>query len=116
MSSSIMNQVRTRTALPSSPPELPRARRSSWSWLGPLFVRGWLTVPRRARHDVARSAYLGLLWVLGLTAWQATVGWNRAATLGDTSRFGLLLFEILVLYVQLPLLLFFAALSAASAV
>ena len=65
---------------------------------------------------MARSAYLGLLWVLGLPAWQATVGWNRAATLGDTSRFGLLLFEILVLYVQLPLLLFFAALSAASAV
>ena len=84
--------------------------------LGPIFVREWLTVPRRARHYVTRSAYLGLLWVLALTTWQATVGWDRVATIGDTSRFGLLLFEILVLYVQLPLLLFFAALSAASAV
>ena len=51
--------------------------------LGPIFVREWLTVPRRARHYVLRSAYLGILWVLGLTAWQATVGWSQTATLGD---------------------------------
>jgi ABC-type Na+ efflux pump permease subunit len=75
-----------------------------------------LTVPRQARHYVLRSAYLGLLWVLGITAWQYTVGWETTATLGDTARFGLLLFQVLTLYVQLPLLLFFAALSAASAV
>jgi ABC-type Na+ efflux pump permease subunit len=62
-----------------------------------------------------RTVYLGLLWVLGLTAWQATVGWDRPATLGDTGRFGLLLFQVLT-YVQLTLLLFFAALSGASTV
>jgi hypothetical protein len=53
--------------------------------------------------------------VLGATAWQATVGFTREATLGEAARFGLLLFQIVV-YVQLLLLIFFAALSAASAV
>src|SRR5262249_55830235 len=50
-----------------------------------------------------------------LTAWQAVVGWDRPVTLGDAARFGLLLFQILT-YVQLTLLLFFAALSGASTV
>jgi ABC-type transport system involved in multi-copper enzyme maturation permease subunit len=63
-----------------------------------------------------RAAYLGGLWILGLTAWQATIGWNRTATLGDMARFNVLLFQLLTLKVQLPLLLFFAALSAASAI
>ncbi|HEV3263028.1 MAG TPA: ABC transporter permease subunit [Gemmataceae bacterium] len=83
--------------------------------LGPIFAREWLTVPRRASHYVVRSAYLGFLWVLGLTVWQAVVGWDRTATMGDNARFGLLLFQVLTL-VQLILIPFFAALSAASAV
>jgi ABC-type transport system involved in multi-copper enzyme maturation permease subunit len=56
------------------------------------------------------------MWILGVTAWQVIVGWNRSATLGDTARFGAVFFSILTLFVQLPLLLFFSALSAASAV
>src|SRR5262245_61040121 len=83
--------------------------------LGPIFVREWLTLPRRARHYVQRTLYLGLLWVLALTAWQATVGWNTPATLGDTARFGLLLFQVLS-WVQVVLLMFFAALSAAGTI
>jgi ABC-type transport system involved in multi-copper enzyme maturation permease subunit len=83
--------------------------------LGPIFVRESLTLPRRPRHYLVRAAYVGLLWVLGLTAWQVTVGWNQTATLGDNSRFGLLLFQVFT-SVQLVLLPFFAALSAASAV
>jgi ABC-type Na+ efflux pump permease subunit len=83
--------------------------------LGPIFVREWLTVPRRARHYVLRALYLGLLWVLALTTWQATVGWSHPATVGDTARFGLLVFQLFT-FVQLTLLLFFAALSAASAI
>jgi ABC-type transport system involved in multi-copper enzyme maturation permease subunit len=43
------------------------------------------------------------------------IGWNQTATLGDTARFGLRLFQIYGL-VQLILVSFFAALSAASAV
>jgi ABC-type transport system involved in multi-copper enzyme maturation permease subunit len=53
--------------------------------------------------------------VLGLTAWQAIVGWSQPATLGDNSRFGLLLFQIFTV-VQFAFLVFFAALSAASAI
>src|SRR5437868_15472987 len=83
--------------------------------LGPIFAREALTLPRRARHYAWRTVYFGLLWILGLTAWQAVVGWDRIATLGDTAHFGLLLFQILV-FVQLTLLLFFAALSGAGAV
>src|SRR6516225_2046306 len=83
--------------------------------LGPIFAREWLTLPRRPRHYLTRSIYLMLLWVLALTAWQITVGWEQAATLGDTARFGLFLFQVFV-YVQLALLLFFSALSAASTI
>ena len=83
--------------------------------LGPIFTRELTTVPRRGSHYGARVALLALLTILGITAWQATVGFARDATLGETARFGLLLFQIVV-YVQLLLLIFFAALSAASAV
>ena len=83
--------------------------------LGPIFVREWLTLPRRAGHYFTRSLYLGGLWVLLLTIWQTTVGWDFTATLGDFARFGVLSFQVLV-YVQLTLLLFFAALSAASTI
>jgi ABC-type transport system involved in multi-copper enzyme maturation permease subunit len=83
--------------------------------LGPIFAREWLTVPRRPRHYVVRAAYLGLLWVIGITAWQVTVGWNQTATLGDNARFSLMLFQVLAV-AQLGLLPFLAGLSAASAV
>ena len=83
--------------------------------LGPIFMRELATVPRRASHYAARAAILGLIGVLGATTWQATVGFARDATLGEAARFGLLLFQIVV-FVQLLLVLFFAALSAAGAV
>ena len=83
--------------------------------LGPIFLRELATVPRRASHYPSRLALVGLLTVLGVTAWQATVGFTRDATLGETARFGLLLFQIAA-YVLLVLLIFFSALSAASAV
>ena len=50
-----------------------------------------------------------------MTAWLATLGWTRSATLGETARFGPVLFQVLT-YVQLALFLFFAALACASAV
>ncbi len=83
--------------------------------LGPIFTRELVTVPRRAGHHPARVALVGLIGILGITTWQATVGFSRDASLGETASFGLLLFQI-VAYVQLLLTLFFAALSAASAV
>lgn len=83
--------------------------------LGPIFNREFLTVPRRERHHAFRLASLALLWVIGITAWQATVGFTKDAALGETARFGLLLFQV-ASFVQLTLLLFFSALSAASTV
>jgi ABC-type Na+ efflux pump permease subunit len=83
--------------------------------LGPIFAREFLTVPRRASHYGARAAALGLLWTLGVTAWLATGGLGAEPTLGQTARFGLLLFQIFT-FVLLTLVLFFAALSAAGAV
>src|SRR6516165_6606021 len=47
--------------------------------LGPIFVREGLTLPRRTGHYVARTVFLGFLWVLGLTLWQVTVGWDKPA-------------------------------------
>lgn len=83
--------------------------------LGPIFNREWLTLPRRDRHYFTRSLYLGGMWILLLTIWQTTVGWQIPATLGDLARFGLVSFRVLA-FVQLILLLFFSALSAASTI
>lgn len=94
----------------------PRApERDCCPMLGPIFAREALTLPRRTRHYLARGLFLGGLWILILTVWQTLIGWERPATLGDQARFGLLAFRILT-NVQLVLVLFFAALSAASAV
>jgi ABC-type transport system involved in multi-copper enzyme maturation permease subunit len=83
--------------------------------LGPIFAREFLTVPRRASHYTARAASLGLLWVVGVTAWLATNAFGRAPTLGESARFGLLVFQVFT-FVQLTLVLFSAPLSAATAV
>lgn len=83
--------------------------------LGPIFMRELVTVPRRSGHYAGRAALIGLLAILGITTWQATIGFARDATLGEAAAFGLLLFQI-VAFVQLLLTLFFAALSAAGAV
>jgi ABC-type transport system involved in multi-copper enzyme maturation permease subunit len=83
--------------------------------LGPIFAREFLTVPRRAAHYGGRAAALGLLWTLGVTAWLATGGVGGEPTLGQTARFGLLLFQLFTV-VALTLVAFFAALSAASTV
>lgn len=83
--------------------------------LGPIFNREALTVPRHVRHYRARVFYLGTLWVLALTAWQAAFGWGQLISQADLAYFGSQLFQILS-YSQLALVLFFAALIAAGAV
>jgi ABC-type Na+ efflux pump permease subunit len=83
--------------------------------LGPIFSREVLTLPRRGRHYVNRSIYLFILWVLALTAWQATFGAEDRVSGGDLAYFGQLLFQLLC-FLQLTLALFFSALLAASAV
>jgi ABC-type transport system involved in multi-copper enzyme maturation permease subunit len=82
---------------------------------GPLFSREILTSPRHLRHFVLRSGYVGALLVLMYTAGQATFGWQQVQSLGDTARFGHLLFQLFSM-VQLALVMFFAPLFAASRV
>jgi len=78
-------------------------------------MREVVTVPRRSGHYSGRAALIGLLTILGITTWQATIGFARDATLGEAAAFGLLLFQI-VAFVQLLLTVFFATMSAAGAV
>ena len=78
-------------------------------------MRELVTVPRREGHHLTRVAVVAMLLVLGITAWQASIGFQRTPLLGETARFGLLLFQIIT-YVELTLLLFFSALSAANTV
>ena len=83
--------------------------------LGPIFMRELTTVPRQASHYGTRAALLGLLTILGITSYQATIGFDRDPNLGEVARFGELIFQLTV-YVELVLLMFFSTLSAASAV
>ena len=83
--------------------------------LGPIFQRELSTIPRRPGHFGTRAATLTAIGILGATTWQATIGFDRDATLGETAAFGLLFFQILT-FVLLLFTLFFAALSAAGAV
>ena len=41
--------------------------------LGPIFNREWLILPRRSRHYLTRSAYLGALWILSIMPQTASV-------------------------------------------
>lgn len=82
---------------------------------GPIFTREATTAPRQLRHFLARAGYVAALFVLMYTADQAVFGWQQVRTIGDTARFGTLLFEIFSL-VQLPLVLFFALIFCAGSI
>src|ERR1700738_409205 len=82
---------------------------------GPIIAREVLTAPRPLRFYVARTSYVGLLFVLMWTAWQSLIGWREVHEFGVIARFGSLLFQFFVL-IQLTLILFFAPLAAATAV
>ena len=79
---------------------------------GPIFTREATTAPRQLRHFLVRAGYVAALFVLMYTADQAVFGWQQVRNIGDTARFGSLLFEIFSL-VQLPLVLFFAMILCA---
>ncbi|WP_435006296.1 ABC transporter permease subunit [Tundrisphaera lichenicola] len=82
---------------------------------GPIIAREVLTAPRPLRFYVARAAYVGLLFILMWTAWQSQVGLAEVSEIGIIAYFGHMLFRLFVLF-QLTLMLFFAPLSAATAV
>ena len=82
---------------------------------GPIIAREILTAPRPVRFYVARASYVGLLFILMWTAWQSQVGLTDVTEVGIIAYFGHLLFRLFALF-QLTLMLFFAPLSAATAV
>lgn len=84
-------------------------------FVGPVFTREAATAPRRPRLYIGRASYVGVLLVLMCTAWQVLAGTQEVRNLGDLARFGAIVFQILA-PLQLAVVMFFAALSAASAV
>ena len=83
--------------------------------IGPVFTREVVTVPRRMRLYVSRTAYVVTLGVLMWTAWLILAGTQNVENVGDLARFGATLFQILAA-LQITLAVFFSALLAASAV
>ncbi len=82
--------------------------------IGPVFAREAALTPRREKHYILRTVYVAALLVLICTAW-LVLGTNQVRGVGDMARFGANLFRVLAV-VQLPVMLFFSALTAASAV
>jgi ABC-type Na+ efflux pump permease subunit len=83
--------------------------------LGPVFTREATIAPRRPRFYAARAVYVLILLVLMGTAWLVLTGTQLIRDVGDMARFGGTVFQVMAT-LQLALAVFFAAVSAASAV
>jgi len=70
-------------------------------------------MPRRPRHFLLRTLYVTGLLLLMCTAWLTVTRAQIIFNVGDMARFGTVLFQILA-HVQFALVIFFAAMSAAS--
>jgi ABC-type transport system involved in multi-copper enzyme maturation permease subunit len=81
--------------------------------VGPIFFRELVTAPRRPQHYIHRTVYVAALLVLMATAWLLMTGTQVIRNVGDISRFGAALFQMLA-PLQLALLSFLGALTAAS--
>ncbi len=82
---------------------------------GPIIAREVLTAPRPVRFYILRAAFATGMFILMWTAWQSLVGWREVQQVGVLARFGSVLYLLFSL-LQLTFLLFFAPLSAATAV
>ncbi|MEZ6046348.1 MAG: hypothetical protein R3C11_12430 [Planctomycetaceae bacterium] len=80
---------------------------------GPIFAREARVAPRALKHFLIRTGYVAALFLLLYTASQTTFGWQDVRNIGEISRFGTLVFQILST-VQLSLVIFFALLFSAS--
>lgn len=81
--------------------------------VGPVFTREAVVAPRRVRHYLARTIWAVALLLLICTAWMILNGTQIIQNVGDMARFGSALFQILA-PLQLALILFLAAIQAAS--
>jgi ABC-type transport system involved in multi-copper enzyme maturation permease subunit len=83
--------------------------------LGPILTRQWLVAPRRPRFYLQRVVFVLVLFSLVCTTWALMAGVQSVRNLGDLSRFGSLVFQIVV-PIELTVAMFLAAVSAASSV
>lgn len=84
-------------------------------FVGPVFARELVTAPRSWRLFAVRAVYVAALFLLVCTTFLAFHFSQQRLTLGDYARYGTFLFQLLA-RLQLVVLTFFAALSAAAAV
>lgn len=82
---------------------------------GPILVREWMVAPRRLRFYAQRVVFVLVLFSLVCTAWALLAGIQQVRNLGDLSRFGGLVFQIVV-PLELIVALFLSAVAAASSV
>jgi ABC-type transport system involved in multi-copper enzyme maturation permease subunit len=82
-------------------------------FIGPIFSREAVVAPRRPRHFALRTIYGIALLVLICTAWLLLTNTQDIQNAGDMARFGSIMFQILA-PLQLALLMFLAAIQAAS--
>lgn len=82
---------------------------------GPVFARELITAPRRPWFYALRSVYASAILLFMCTAWLVLAGTQIIRNVGDMARFGGILFQLMA-PLQLGLILFFAALLAASAI
>lgn len=82
---------------------------------GPILAREWMVAPRRAKFYVQRVVFVLTLFSLVCTAWALMAGIQQVRNLGDLSRFGSLVFQIVV-PLELIVVMFLASVTAASSV
>lgn len=83
----------------------------------PIFIREALTSPRQLRHYLIRSGYVAAVFILIFTAGQTILGTQQiqTVTIGEFSRLGNLIFQIIA-FLQLLLVLFFTLLFSAGSI
>ncbi|HAC90774.1 MAG TPA: hypothetical protein DCF63_09090, partial [Planctomycetaceae bacterium] len=82
---------------------------------GPIFGRQWRVAPRRLRFYMQRVVFVLVLFSVLCTTWALMAGMQPVRDLGDFSRFGVLVFQI-VAPMELAILMFFSAVTCASSV
>jgi ABC-type transport system involved in multi-copper enzyme maturation permease subunit len=80
---------------------------------GPILAREWLVAPRKIRFYAQRVIFVLALFSLMCTAWALLAGIQQVRNIGDLSRFGALVFQIVV-PLELVITMFMAAVAAAS--
>ncbi len=86
---------------------------NSRDMVGPIFLREWLSSPRRTRHYIQRVSFVAALFSLVCTVWLLLAGLQQVRNPGDLAQFGMMAFQIVAPF-QLVVLMFLAAISAAN--